>query len=234
MPWLCPSRKAGGMIVSVRACRSLRHASIRTSLRPARSRHDPPGGVDADVGIVRGVDNQVRARIAFRQRVQRLPPLFLGEGNHDQVADRDARSSARQRSRCLAPPTCSAHRTPSRRLSRLQWHVEHGADAVRDRDTRRGTHSYVDRCARHRRRRRVRGRWRRNSQGSRGDTAPSRTRSGRRAAKQADAVNQCVLVVELPHAQPLDLQRASGDVQDALQPIVEVLAGVGVAGRELG
>jgi hypothetical protein len=50
---------------------------------------------------------------------------------------------------------------------------------------------------------------------------------------ETDAPDRLMAVVELPHAQAFDLQRLCGDRQDAVKPIVEALAGVGVASREL-
>ena len=44
------------------------------------------------------------------------------------------------------------------------------------------------------------------------------------AAIQADAPDDRALVVEPPHAQPLDLQRLRGDLEDAAQPFVESVA----------
>ena len=41
-------------------------------------------------------------------------------------------------------------------------------------------------------------------------------------------------VVELPHAQALDVQRASGDLQNVPQPVVEPLVGIGVPRRQVG
>ena len=42
------------------------------------------------------------------------------------------------------------------------------------------------------------------------------------------------LVVEPPHAQPLDAQRVRGNLEDAAQPLVEPLVGIGVARRQVG
>ena len=49
---------------------------------------------------------------------------------------------------------------------------------------------------------------------------------------QARAADDGARVVEAPHAQPFDAQRARRDLEDAPQPLVESLAGIGIAGGE--
>ena len=51
-------------------------------------------------------------------------------------------------------------------------------------------------------------------------------------AIQAHAPDDRALVVEPPHAQPLDVQRLGRDREDAPQPFVEPVAGIGVARGE--
>ena len=79
------------MIVSRRGCgRAPPRASSRTSARPARSRpRCAPVGVHADERVVRGVEDQVRARVALGDPRERLAALLVGDRDRDQVGGRD-------------------------------------------------------------------------------------------------------------------------------------------------
>ena len=196
-------------------------------------RHDPPCRVDADVRIVCRLHDLVRAGIAFRQAGQCLPPLFLGDGHDDQVADRDAEVLLVD-----GPGPGAAHvlraQDAESAVVALQRDVEHGADTVR-----------IEIRVTELTRTRIGS----GITGGHDALAVDGVEIGREvvaiqhrsglvpiagAVIQTHAANQCVLVVELPHAQSLDPQGASRDVQDAPQSILEVLAGIGVARGELG
>ena len=189
--------------------------------------------IDADVGVVCRVHDQVRAGIAFRQAGERLPPLFLGDGHDDEVADRDAEVLLVD-----GPGPGAAHvlraQDAESAVVALQRDVEHGADTVR-----------IEIRVTELTRTRIGS----GITGGHDALAVDGVEIGREvvaiqhrsglvpiagAVIQTHAANQCVLVVELPHAQSLDPQGASRDVQDAPQPILEVLAGIGVARGELG
>ena len=106
-----------------------RPAERRFGLRVPRG--DAARRIDADEGIVRRVDDQPRASVAFRETGERAPPFLLRDGDDDEIGDRD-----REVLLIDGPGsrTCRRVRRRARRPCVVvpQRHVQHGANVIRD------------------------------------------------------------------------------------------------------
>ena len=132
MPLLCASRNAGGMIVSARF-RPSTSSRVQPNVASAWAFHAAilPARVDADERVVRGVDDQPRPGLALGQAGERAAPLLLGDGDDDEVGDRNRKVLLVDRPDSRAADVLGAEHA-DRRVVVAQRHVEHGADVIRD------------------------------------------------------------------------------------------------------
>ena len=163
---------------------------------------------------------------------QRLAPLVVGQRDDDQVGDRDARSSARRPSRRAAPPTCSAQSTPTDVVVRAAAarRASRRCRAAEDRSSRnsRVRGSVCASCAAMTRSRSMASKYA-------GASLREQRRAGfvRRRSRRYRPTQRSPASSSNRHMLRRSTCSAPAAIsQDAAQPIVEALAGIGVARRQ--